>query len=68
MKQIKKLSLTDGIGKMTRNEMRNVMAGGVVAPCGESNCKTSADCPDHYGVCKDYECNSLIIKVCGYQY
>jgi hypothetical protein len=34
------MGLTDGIGKMTRSEMKDVMAGGVVDPDeGNVNCK-----------------------------
>ncbi len=52
MKQIKKLSLSNVIGKLTRNEMRYVMAGsGAVTPeCTEECnsckfCSSNSSCP-----------------------
>jgi hypothetical protein len=42
MKQIKKLGLTNGIGKMTRSEMKDIMAGGAVGPEeGDVKCKNA---------------------------
>ena len=45
MKQIKKLSLSNVIGKLTRNEMRYVMAGsGAVTPECTEECNSSKFC------------------------
>jgi hypothetical protein len=65
MKQIKKLSLSNVIGKLTRNEMRYVMAG------SGSTCKTS-DCTvydsntgmTHTGTCESTWGNNIVTCYC----
>lgn len=64
MKQIKKLSLSNVIGKLTRNEMRYVMAGSGAIGC-ESKCKEDSECPGKYQGCNSYECDKTTIKLCG---
>lgn len=44
MKQIKKLSLSNVIGKLTRNEMRYLMAGSGSATDGVQCCDSSGHC------------------------
>ena len=72
MKQIKKLSLSNVIGKLTRNEMRYVMAGsGTAVECatsfvkcgymGEGNCgeivENKCVCKVGGKVAEDSNCN-----------
>ena len=47
MKQIKKLSLSNVISKLTRNEMRYVMAGSGSTACG--SCSSAYDCSSKCG-------------------
>ncbi len=49
MKQIKKLSLSNVISKLSRNEMRYVMAGsGWYDPYGGMICYADFQCQEHY--------------------
>lgn len=68
MKQIKKLSLSNVIGKLTRNEMRYVMAGSGSDACKKACEKVTynSECCGGMAVSGDYpQCpNSGGAKVC----
>lgn len=56
MKQIKKLSLSNVIGKLTRNEMRYVMAGS-----GSRTCITDTSCSSTCRYSDSQVCNNCCV-------
>ncbi len=58
MKQIKKLSLSNVISKLSRNEMRYVMAGSGNGSTCNGRCTESSSCPSRCDLCYNGFCQS----------